>query len=195
LFADFTLEGFVGFPSFGSFHFNGCVAVLGEVVNAGSHIEFSGGEGELKTSPEQITTDPWHGFGRPFVKVHVAVEAGRLFKLLARFESWGEFIESLGGGWDESDRIEVTAAQRAGFDEVVDFFLTESEWGVFAMAVVATPVNHRPLVHSETGKVAGSGLGGDEEVVDVFESVVFFFAERFGCEGDDAFRFLIMFSL
>ncbi len=80
----------------GSFDTNGGgVPVLGEVVWARAHVEFTGQERVFEAPHHQVGIDEWQQFEAPLVQVHTGVQAARLFVIDLSFACKRERV--LGG--------------------------------------------------------------------------------------------------
>ncbi len=183
---ELALGGFVFGAAFGGLDADGVESPTGEVVWAGAHVDFAEFHGAFEAVEEEVGADPWHAFRGPFVEVHVGVDAAGLFVEFAGFEGGLESVEGACVRGEEAEGIVMGAADGAGFDELIDGGLGESERGGFCVADVVALIDHGPFVESVAGEVAGSAAGGDEEVADPAEAEDFLVAEQIGIGEEPA---------
>ena len=158
-FGEVLLEAHVfGAPGRG-FDRNGLIAVVGEVVGRGSHIEFAQFEGEKEGGAEKVGAEPWHGLEGPLVEIHIGVDAAGLFVILAGVEGRLQSIEGLGCRSEKAHRVEVRAGEGLGVDEVLDGGIAQAQRSTFAVPGIVALINHRPFMQSVAAEVGGP-LGG-----------------------------------
>ncbi len=156
------MDGFVFLAALCGFDFDRDDIPCGEVVGAGAHIEVAEIAGEMESFQEEVGTDPRHGFGGPFVEIHVGVDASGLFVEVAGIEGGLDAVERFGGGGEKAEGIVMGAGDGTGFYEEIDFILWEAKGSDGGMTDVFSTINHGPFVHAVAGEVWWAVAGGGE---------------------------------
>ena len=144
------------------------VAPVREVVRRGLHVEGADVARVLEGVEEQVAGHERAELDRPFVEVHAGVQASGLLERRLTLARRRVAVAGHRLGCEEAEGVEVRAAQVVRLDHRVGRLLPEPQRHV--MAVLALPVDHRPLVEPEASEAAGAAGRGAQDPADVLRS-------------------------
>ena len=124
---EITLYFFVAAAALDGLDFDWRISESFKVVRRGAHVDLAAGEGELEALPENVGTYPRHGFVRPFVEIHVGVDAARLLHLLSRFVGRLVAVQRDRTWCKKPKRVIMRAAKWTGFHDRVYLILWETK--------------------------------------------------------------------
>lgn len=156
-----------------------------EVVRGGLHVEQPNVSGELERVEQQLSGDQGTELRRPLVQVHSGVQAAGLFeqRLLLAGQRGAIARHRLRG--EETEGIEVGAAQFMALDDRVSACPSESQR--HGMAVLVGAVDHGPLVQPEAAELPRPRGGAPQHPLDEPGEVGLLRSERGGV-GDHGIR-------
>src|ERR1700722_907237 len=127
------------------------IPVVAEVIWAGSHVDLTCSRSKFQAVEQRLGLDQRAQLVRPFVQIHVCVQATGLFPILLRGAAGRARIAWRRIRGEEAERVEVAAPQRPGnlgLDHGVGARGAQPQRNT-AVAYLAAAVDHPPLMQSK----------------------------------------------
>lgn len=144
-------------------HRHGLIAPGTQIIGTRLHVRRPDVAGQSERVEPQIPGEQGAELRGPLVEVHRGVEAARLLHLPLVLPGGGAVIAGNGLRGEETESIEVGAADPVGFHHPVGPGGTETQRLGMAGPV---PVDHRPFVHAEAGEPRWAGRRAPQQRVD-----------------------------
>ena len=143
---------------------DGRVSPLFKIVGRGLHVHGPDPPGQFEAVHHQLARQGRRQFVRPFVEVHVGVQAAGLLHGALVVPRGGELVERDGVRGVEAEGVEVRAADPVVFHHGVCAFGAEPQLEVLVAKIeLVLAVDHGPLVQSEATKLGGPRDGSRED--------------------------------
>lgn len=101
------LLGLIAATAIGRLDADGRASPLGQVVRTGAHVQISQLHGQLEAVQEKFRAAPRHRLRRPFVEIHVGVDATGLFQHYSAFQRRLQAIQGFRRRGEKPERIVV----------------------------------------------------------------------------------------
>src|SRR5271170_1234646 len=142
------------------------IPVVAQVIRAGSHVDLACSRSQFQAVEQRLGVDQRAQLVRPFVQIHVRVQATGLLPILLRGAAGRARVAWYGFGGEEAERVEVAASQRPGdlgLDHGVGACGAQPQWDT-VVAYLAAAVDHRPFMQSKAVQLRRPPRGRAQQI-------------------------------